>query len=124
MAENLNRISTFALPSIPTNVSVISIEHEVRRKVKIMWFMRMPHNHSGDVHIEYVIEARAHIGNTFSKQKLGQWFVLPAENIHFESMHSHHTKYVRSFGILFWTENRKTLFSLLRFLDYPVVYHC
>lgn len=100
MAENLNRISTFALPSIPTNISVISIEHELRRKVKIMWFMRIPYNHSGDEHIEYVLEARAHIGNTFSKHKLGHWFVLQADNINIESTHSHNFKYVQSLPIL------------------------
>lgn len=92
MAENLNRVSSFTLPTIPFNVSVISLEHDVRRNAKIIWLMRMPHNHSDDEHIEYIIEARAHIGNSFSRPKLGQWFILQAENIQIESMHSHNFK--------------------------------
>lgn len=93
MAENLNRISTFILPPIPTNVNVVSIEHDARRRAKISWLMRIPHNRC-DEHIEYIIEARAHVGNSFSKHKLGQWFVINTENFHFESMHSHNSKCV------------------------------
>lgn len=94
MVENLNHISTFTLPSIPANVSVISIEHEVRLKAKILWFMQIPHNRDDSEHIEYVIEARAHIGNSYFKHKLGQWFVLHAENIVLESIDSHHSRCV------------------------------
>lgn len=93
MAENLNRISTFILPPIPTNVSVVSIEHDARRRAKISWHMRIPHNHC-DERIEYIVEARMHVGNTFSKHKLGQRFVINADNYHFESMHSYNSKYV------------------------------
>lgn len=101
MAENLNRISTFILPSIPINVSVASVEHEARRKAKITWLMRMPHNHHQN-ELEYIIEARAHIGNSFSKYKLSQWFVLQAENTQVESVHSHNFKCVHWF-IFLWT---------------------
>lgn len=95
MADNLNRISIYTLPSIPVNVSVISVEHEARRKAKIIWLMRTPQNHRVDDHTEYIIEARAHIGNSFSKYKLGQWFVLQTENIQIESMRSLNFKYVQ-----------------------------
>lgn len=91
MASNLNRIPTFTLPPIPTNISVVSIEHDARRRAKISWLMRIPHNRC-DEHIEYIVEARNHIGNTFLKHKLGQWFVINTDNYHFESMHSHNSK--------------------------------
>lgn len=93
MPENLNRISTFTLPPIPFNVSVVSMEHDTKRKAKISWFMRIPHNRCEDK-IDYVIEARAHVGYSFSKHKLGQWFAINTENVHLESMHSHNSKCV------------------------------
>lgn len=93
MAENLNRVITLTLPPIPTSVSVVSVEHEARQKAKISWLMRIPHNRC-DEHIDYIVEARAHIGNSFSKHKFGQWFVVNTENFHLESMHSHNTKCV------------------------------
>lgn len=102
MAENLNRISAFTLPPIPTNVNVVSIELDARRRAKISWHMRIPHNHC-DEHIEYIVEARMHVGNSFSKYKLGQWFVIKAENYHFESMHSYSSKYVPLITFL-WTD--------------------
>lgn len=61
MAENLNRVSMITLPSIPINVSVMSVEQESRRKAKIIWLMRIPDNHYD--RIEYILEARAHIGH-------------------------------------------------------------
>lgn len=109
MAENLHRMSTFTLPSIPQNLSVMSVEHESRRKAKINWLMRIPHNHGDDEqHIEYIVEARAHIGNLFSKHKLGQWFVLHAENFHLEPMHSHNSKYVLVLSRFVRNDNKKT----------------
>lgn len=93
MPENLNRISIFTLPPIPINVSVVSVEHDTKRKAKISWLMRIPHNRCEDK-IDYVIEARAHVGNSFSKHKLGQWFAINTENVHLESMHSHNSKCV------------------------------
>lgn len=94
MAENLNRVSMITLPSIPINVSVMSVEQESHRKAKIIWLMRIPDNHYD--RIEYILEARAHIGHSFSKYKLAQWFVLQAENILIESIHSHIVKYAHS----------------------------
>ncbi|XP_031618171.1 uncharacterized protein LOC116337626 isoform X2 [Contarinia nasturtii] len=91
MAENLNRVSTFTLLPIPTNISVISMEHEARRKAKITWLMRIAHSRREE-QIDYVVEARAHIGYTFSKHKMGQWFAINTENFHIESMHSHNSK--------------------------------
>lgn len=93
MPENVYRISTFILPPIPTNVSVFSIENEQKRKAKITWLMRIPHSRSQE-QIDYVVEARAHIGFSFSKHKLGQWFVISTESLSLESMHSHNTKCV------------------------------
>lgn len=93
--ENLNRISTFILPPIPLNVSVVSVEHEARRTAKISWLMRLPHNRC-DEQIDYIVEARMHVGHSFSKHKLGQWFVISTENFHLELMHSHNSKYVYS----------------------------
>lgn len=95
MAENLNRISTFTLLPIPTNLSVSSMEHEAKRKAKITWLMRIPHNRCEE-QIDYVVEARAHIGCTFSKHKMGQWYAINTENFHVESMHSHNSKCVLS----------------------------
>lgn len=95
MAENLNRVSMITLPSIPINVSAISVEQESRRKAKIIWLMRIPDNHYYD-RIEYILEARSHIGHSFSKYKLSEWFVLQAENILIESMHSHIAKYAQA----------------------------
>lgn len=125
LAENLNRISTFTLPTIPVNVSVISVEHEVRRKAKIIWMMRIPHNYADGEHIEYIIEARAHIGNSFSKHKLGQWFNLQVENIQIESLHSHNFKYVLLVVVCFEQQikKHKTTFFII-FLDYLVGLHC
>lgn len=93
MAENLNRISTFTLPPIPTDVSVVSVEHDTRRKAKISWLMRTPHNRCEE-QIDYIVEARAHVGHSFSKHKLGQWFAISTENVHIEAMHSHNSKCV------------------------------
>lgn len=85
------------LPPIPNDVRVNSLEHEVRRRAKITWLMRMPRGNRNDWddHIEYIVEARAHIGHSFSKHKLGQWFVMHTENCHIESTHSHHSKFVK-----------------------------
>lgn len=93
MPENLNRISTFTLPPIPTDLSAVSMEHSVRRKAKLSWLMRIPHNRCNE-QIDYIFEARAHVGYSFSKHKLGQWFAINTENIHLESMHSHNSKCV------------------------------
>lgn len=95
MPENLNRVSTFILPPIPVNVSVVSVEHEARRTAKISWLMRLPHNRC-DEQIDYIVEARMHVGHSFSKHKLGQWFVMSTENFHLELLHSHNSKYVYS----------------------------
>lgn len=64
MAENLNRISAFTLPPIPTNVNVVSIELDARRRAKISWHMRIPHNHC-DEHIEYIVEAQCMLATHF-----------------------------------------------------------
>lgn len=93
MAENLNRISTSTLPPIPVNVSLVSSEHEARRTAKITWLMRIPHNHCNE-QVDYIVEARSHVGSTFSKHKLGQWFVVRMEHFHLEPMHSHNSKCV------------------------------
>lgn len=74
--------------------------------------MQMPHDHSSDEHIEYIIEARSHIGNTFSKHKLGsQWFVLHAENFDVESVHSHNSKYVHWLGEFVLFVEQKSLWQ-------------
>lgn len=93
LAEDLNRISTFTLPPIPTDVTIISMEYETKRNAKISWLMRIPHNRY-DEQIDYVVEARAHIGYTFSIQKLGQSFALNTSNFHHESIHSYKSKWV------------------------------
>lgn len=91
MPENLSHVSTFILPPIPTNVTVQSMEHEYRRKAKMSWLMRLPHNRCEE-QIDYIVEARMHIGHYFARHKLGQWFVIPTENLHLELMHSHNSK--------------------------------
>lgn len=108
LPDNVNRISIFTLPPIPTNVNVISMEHEVRRKAKISWLMRTSHNNCGE-QIDYVVEARAHVGYSFSKHKLGQWFVISTEHLTLEPLHSHNTKCVtrRLYPLRFNGEHQK-----------------
>lgn len=79
------------LPPIPTNVSVVSMEQGQKRKAKVSWLL--PH-HRSEEQIDYVVEARAHVGSSFSKHKLSQWFVINAENLTLEPMHSQNTKCV------------------------------
>lgn len=55
--------------------------------------MRLPHNRCEE-QIDYIVEARMHVGHSFSKHKLGQWFVIVTDNFQLELMHSLNSKYV------------------------------
>lgn len=87
-ATNLDQIPTNVIPSIPTNVTVVSVELEQRRKAYVSWQMRSHHSHNEL--IDYIIEARAHVGSTFSKHKLSlsNWFAVDTEYVHMEQKHS------------------------------------
>lgn len=84
--ENLERISIATLPSIPANVTVLSAEFEQRRTTHISWQMRA-HNSRYNELIDYIIEARAHVGYTFAKHKLSHWFPLNIDYIQMERKH-------------------------------------
>lgn len=74
-ALNLNAIDATVLPTIPMNVSALSWESEMRRRVRISW--EMLHCHDNDLEaIDFIVEARVHVGHTFSPHKLSHWFVV------------------------------------------------
>lgn len=85
--QNLDRIPLITLPAIPINITVTSIEHDTYRTAEISWQMRSHHNRY-DEQIDYVIEARAHVGNTFSKHKLSQWYVINGDRFRSERKYS------------------------------------
>lgn len=72
---NLDAVDVLALPAIPTNVTVVTVEPEMRRKARIAWDMQY---HSGDgiELFDFIVEARVHIGHTFSPHKLSHWFTI------------------------------------------------
>lgn len=73
-ALNLNAIDSAVLPALPMNVSVLSVESDMRRKARISWEM-LPHD-DGLESIDFIIEARVHVGHTFSPHKLSHWYVM------------------------------------------------
>lgn len=74
---NLNAIDVSVLPAVPFNVSVFSMESEMRRKIRITWQIMQRHNQDDDIDaIDFIIEARVHVGQTFSPHKLSHWYVM------------------------------------------------
>lgn len=83
----LDRIPLLTLPATPINVTVFGVERETHRAAEISWLMRSQHNRY-DEQIDYVIEARAHVGCTFSKHKLSQWFIFKGNQVAIDGKHS------------------------------------
>lgn len=82
----LDRIPLLTLPAIPINLTVFSIKRETHHRAEISWLMRSQHNRY-DEQIDYVIEARAHVGCTFSKHKLSQWFLFQGIKVAIDGKH-------------------------------------
>lgn len=81
---NLDRIPLVTLPAIPIDILISSVEHQAHRTAEISWQMRSHHNNRYDEQIDYIIEARAHAGSTFSKHKLSQWYVINGNSFRME----------------------------------------
>lgn len=76
-ALNLNAIDGSVLPAVPVNVSVSSMESEMRRKVRVAW--ELLHLHEREIElgtVDFIVEARVHVGHTFSAHKLSHWYVV------------------------------------------------
>lgn len=78
-AEELGNVSMEILPSIPVHLTVVSVEHEFKRKAQLSWEMFVL-NERLDAIVDYAIEARVHIGHTFARHKLSDWFVFNADD--------------------------------------------
>lgn len=74
-ALNLNAFDVSVLPTVPINVSVVTIESEQRRKGRISWEMQQ-HQDVGMELIDFIIEGRVHIGHTYSVHKLSHWYAM------------------------------------------------